>query len=77
MNNLKEWEENRKWLQDSEYQQELKDVVSELYALSSGIARLNTKGEFELHGIACLIDTVASKLDDMAHGRLKDMTLPK
>jgi hypothetical protein len=78
-NIVEEWEDNRKWLDENGFREKLKDAVSGLHALKWSLIRLSEagSGDYELEGIASLIDAVAVSLDDMAHGRTSDMVLPK
>lgn len=76
---LKEWNENRKWLEDNGFSTELKELSSQIHAL----ARLACDPDRPLtdsiiiDGVSEMFINISNRLTDLAAGKLSYDLLPK
>ncbi len=77
VNALEMFENNRKWLEYHGFAKALEDINAELY-----VVKLMVKNELDPHGdiinqgVCSLLNTIGTKLSDLAAGRTPDCILP-
>lgn len=70
------WRERREWLSENEIATELHDTAKELYVIGHILRDVKRLDEATAGGVICLLNTIATKLTDIASGRLPDEVLP-
>lgn len=73
---LDRWRQNRQWLKENEFTSNLEGAANELYVLRTVLDGLEVDDDYVRDGVVSMIDTVARKLEDLAHGRVSGDMLP-
>lgn len=71
------WRERREWLADHEYDVELKSAAQELSAVGVLLKEAKNLDKYVIGGLAGMLDVLADKLSDLAHGRTPAEALPE
>ena len=75
-NNIEQWRSRREWLDYNEYTEELKAIGNEIYIVHHVIMALPVEDCLR-EGLSSILNSLAEKVCDLAHGRLSVELLPE
>ena len=75
-NNIELWQSRREWLDYNEFTDELKAIGNELFIVRHVVMALPVEDCLR-EGLESLLNSLASKVCDLGHGRLSDELLPR